>query len=95
MRNPKNKPFDSASEERRDERERPHRRRNGREHAVHVQIMERHFAGGPAPTQELLAVALDQWRRLPGSIVRPPTDITLPDGIPPISGTVDDEATAP
>jgi len=34
--------------------------------------------GGPEPTPEAYTHALEQWKKLPGSIVRPPTDISFP-----------------
>jgi hypothetical protein len=50
----------------------------GREHQVHKEILERRMTGGPEPTPEAYARALEQWKDLPGSIVRPPTDVTPP-----------------
>jgi hypothetical protein len=46
----------------------------GREHAVHQQILDRRLGGGAPATPEAYANALQQWLRLPGSVVRPPTD---------------------
>jgi len=57
-----------------DERGQPRRRRMGREHAVHQQILDRRLGGGAPATPEAYANALQQWLRLPGSVVRPPTD---------------------
>ena len=57
---------------------RPRHRPQGREHQVHMEILERRWRGGPAPTQEDYQRALEQWKNLPGSIVRPPTDISAP-----------------
>jgi hypothetical protein len=54
--------------------DRPRRRRMGREHAVHQQIVERRLSGGAPATPAAYANALEQWKQLPGSIVRPPTD---------------------
>jgi len=63
------------NERREDEdKERPRRRRMGREHAVHQQILDRRLGGGAPATPEAYANALQQWLRLPGSVVRPPTD---------------------
>jgi hypothetical protein len=58
----------------------------GRDHAVHMEILARRMRGGPGPaigvgpdaTREAYARALEQWKNLPGSVVRPPTDVTLP-----------------
>lgn len=58
--------------------ERPKHKPEGREHQVHKEILERRWRGGPEPTPEAYARALEQWKNLPGSIVRPPTDITPP-----------------
>jgi hypothetical protein len=56
------------------DKDRPRRRRMGREHAVHQQIVERRLSGGAPATPEAYAKALEEWQQLPGSIVRPPTD---------------------
>lgn len=53
-------------------------RGEGREHQVHKEILARRMRGGPEPTPEAYARALEQWKNLPGSVVRPPTDVTLP-----------------
>lgn len=58
--------------------ERPKHKPEGREHQVHKEILERRWRGGPEPTPEAYARALEQWKNLPGSIVRPPTDIRQP-----------------
>jgi hypothetical protein len=60
--------------EARDEEGRPKRRRMGREHAVHQQIVEKRLSGGAPATSEAYANALEQWQQLPGSVMRPPTD---------------------
>lgn len=62
-------------DDRRDEKERPRRRRMGREHAVHQELLEKRLGGGDPPTAEAYAKALKEWQQLPGSIVRPPTDV--------------------
>lgn len=48
----------------------------GRDHQVHQEILERRMKGGREPDPGAFRNALEQWKRLPGSIVRPPTDIT-------------------
>jgi hypothetical protein len=58
---------------------RPRRRRMGREHAVHQQIVERRLSGGGPATPEAYGKALEEWQELPGSIVRPPTDLSAKD----------------
>ena len=60
------------------DRERPKHKPEGREHQVHKEILKRRMRGGPEPTPEDYARALEEWKKLPGSVVRPPTDITLP-----------------
>jgi hypothetical protein len=54
----------------------------GEERKVHEQIIDRRVTGGTSLSKdeitEAYARALKQWQELPGSIVRPPTDITLP-----------------
>jgi hypothetical protein len=56
----------------------PQHRPEGREHQVHKEILDRRMRGGPEPTPDAYARALEQWKNLPGSIVRPPTDVTPP-----------------
>lgn len=56
----------------------PKHKPEGREHQVHKEILERRMRGGPAPTPDAYTRALEQWKNLPGSIVRPPTDVTPP-----------------
>lgn len=60
-----------------DDREQP-RLIEGEERKVHEEIIERRIGGGEAPTPEAYARALKQWQQLPGSVIRPPTDVTLP-----------------
>jgi hypothetical protein len=54
----------------------------GEERKVHEEIIDRRITGGISLSKEdvteAYARALKQWQELPGSIVRPPTDITLP-----------------
>lgn len=61
-----------------DNPDRPRHDPEGREHQVHKEILERRVRGGPQPTPEAYARALEQWKKLPGSIVRPPSDVTPP-----------------
>lgn len=63
-----------GGERREGEQEPPRRRRMGREHAVHQQIVERRLGGGAPATPEAYAKGLEEWHKLPGSIVRPPSD---------------------
>jgi hypothetical protein len=58
-----------------DERHHPRRRRMGREHAVHQQIIDRRLGGGAPATPEAYVKALEEWHQLPGSVIRPPTDV--------------------
>lgn len=57
--------------------ERP--RRHGREHQVHEEINARRLGGGAEPNAEAFQRAFEQWQQLPGSIVRPPSDIKAPE----------------
>jgi len=50
--------------------------RSGDDPKRHAAIIERRWLGSPPPTIERYAVALRQWRDLPGAVVRPATDIT-------------------
>jgi hypothetical protein len=49
----------------------------GRDHPVHQQIVARRLGGGAQATPEAYAKALEEWKRLPGSVVRPPSDEKL------------------
>jgi hypothetical protein len=75
--NPK-RPKDSEQARKEPDRERPKHKPEGREHKVHKEILERRMRGGPQPTPDAYTRALEQWQNLPGSIVRPPTDVTAP-----------------
>ena len=63
--------------ERQEDKDQPRRRRMGREHAVHQQIIERRLGGGAPATPEAYAQGLEEWHQLPGSVMRPPTDEKL------------------
>ena len=56
--------------------ERPQHKPEGRDHQVHKEILERRNRGGKEPTPDVYRRALEQWKNLPGSIIRPPTDIS-------------------
>lgn len=58
-----------------EDHERPRRRRDGRDREVHLEIIARRMEGGAPATPEAYARALEQWHQLPGSVVRPPTDL--------------------
>lgn len=45
----------------------------------HLEIERRRFRNGLPPTPELYARAREQWKRLPGSLVRPPMDPAIGD----------------
>jgi hypothetical protein len=68
---------------------RPRHRPQGREHQVHKEILERRWRGGPMPTPEDYQRAREEWKNLPGSIVRPPTDIAVPPADPSAQHTPD------
>ena len=75
---------DRGEHEHRSERDRKDRGDDPRRYAS---IIERRWLGSPPPTSERYALALRQWRALPGAVVRPATDVTadppaspVPDG---------------
>jgi hypothetical protein len=47
----------------------------GGKRQVHEEIIARRMEGGAPPSPEAYALALEQWHRLPGSVMRPPTDV--------------------
>ena len=56
------------------------------EHQVHKDILMRRMVGGLDATPDAYARGLAQWKELPGSIIRPATDVNAPP---------DDEPTKP
>lgn len=50
----------------------------GQEREMHEKILARHYEGGAEPSPEAFARALRQWNQLPGTVVRPPTDVRPP-----------------
>lgn len=56
-------------------------RDEGNERKVHEEIMDRRIRGGISLTKEEIAEAYkraqEQWLKLPGSTMRPPTDVLL------------------
>jgi hypothetical protein len=50
----------------------------GQERRAHEEIIEGRIVGGAEATPELYRHALEQWQEIPGSVMRPPTDVTLP-----------------
>jgi len=50
----------------------------GQERRAHEEIIEGRITGGADATPELYQHALKQWQEIPGSVMRPPTDVTLP-----------------
>ena len=89
-----NEPKDPKQEPKPPDYERPKHRPEGREHQVHKEILERRMRGGPEPTPDAYRRALEQWKNLPGSIVRPPTDVTPPPAEEP-SEPADSEGSSP
>lgn len=70
-----------------DERKRPTGRRKpqlGNPDAdpqrIHREYVERHLGGGREPTPEAYERAAMQWRRIPGSISRPPAELRTAEG---------------
>jgi hypothetical protein len=75
---PPGDPKDSKRQPNEPEQRRPKHKPEGREHQVHKEILDRRWRGGPPPTSDASRRALEEWKNLPGSIVRPPTDVTIP-----------------
>jgi hypothetical protein len=50
----------------------------GRERVVHEEIIAKRLEGGAPPTMDAYTRALEEWQKLPGSVMRTPTDVTLP-----------------
>ena len=71
-------PKDPKQEPNEPDYERPKHKPEGREHQVHKEILERRMRAGSEATPDAYTRALEQWKNLPGSIVRPPTDVTPP-----------------
>jgi hypothetical protein len=84
-------PKDPKQEPNEPDPKRPQHKPEGREHQVHKEILERRWKGGPAPTSDASRRALEQWNNLPGSVVRPPTDITAPPAEKPSEPAKSDE----
>lgn len=58
-----------------EERERYRRHRDGRDRIVQLKLIERWMTGSAPATPEAYSRALQQWHQLPGSLIRPPTDL--------------------
>jgi hypothetical protein len=62
-----------------EERKKPSPLIEGRERTMHEKLINRRITGGVKLSDEAIAKAYDrslrQWQELPGSIVRPPTDV--------------------
>jgi hypothetical protein len=76
------------------DREPPKHKPEGREHQVHKEILERRMRGGKEPTSDDYRRALEQWKNLPGSIVRPPTDV-VPQSADQPSAPADEGSSSP
>jgi len=63
--------------DRKERGKRPRLTGKGRERVVHEDIIAKRLGGGALPTMDAYARGLEQWQKLPGSLVRPPTDVTL------------------
>ncbi len=71
-------PKDPEQVHKESDHQRPKHKPEGREHQVHEEILKRRMRGGPESTPDSYRIALEEWKNLPGSIVRPPTDVTAP-----------------
>jgi hypothetical protein len=49
----------------------------GEERKVHEEIIERRLGGGEPASAEKYLYALKEWHDIPGSMVKPPTDVSL------------------
>jgi hypothetical protein len=76
---PKHKHEHGPKEDERQRRPRREREDSGDDPKRHATIIERRWQGSPPPTAERYAKALQQWRKLPGAVSRPATDVTPPD----------------
>jgi hypothetical protein len=77
-----------VSEPKRHQHENEHKRSperdreySGDDPKAHAAILERRWLGSPPPSMARYALALRQWRQLPGAVVRPATDIPSAAGI--------------
>jgi hypothetical protein len=52
--------------------DRPRKDKDGRERVVHIEIAKRRFDGGPPPSPQAYARAIEQWRRLDGAVIYVP-----------------------
>jgi hypothetical protein len=59
----------------REKHEHPRARRDGKDRQVILDITARRMAGGVPATPQAYAKALEQWRKLPGAVMSPPTDL--------------------
>jgi len=50
----------------------------GDERRIHEEILDRRMRGGAPPTPAAYLRAFKQWQRLPGAVVRSPTDVRPP-----------------
>jgi hypothetical protein len=66
---------ENEEHEDREKCEHPHARRDGKDRKVILDITARRMAGGAPATPQAYASALEQWRKLPGAVVSPPTDL--------------------
>ncbi len=75
----KNTPKGPSDPDEPKQNEPPKHKSAGREHEVHQEILRRRMRGGEEPSPDTYTRALEEWQDLPGSIVRPPSDIARPD----------------
>lgn len=70
----------------------PRKDKEGRERVVHVEIADRRFAGGPTPSAQAYARAVDQWGRLSGAVIRVPVQDLASEPESPMPTDVDADA---
>jgi len=64
-----------SREREREDYERRHHDREGKDHPVFVEIIRERWLGSDPPTAQAYARALAQWRQLPGAIATSATDL--------------------
>jgi hypothetical protein len=74
------------------EGDRPRKDKEGRERIVHIEIADHRFAGGPTPSAQAYARAVEQWSRLSGAVIRVPVQDLVSEPDSPMPPDVDADA---
>jgi hypothetical protein len=72
--------------------DRPRKDKEGRERVVHIAIADHRFAGGPRPSAQAYARAVEQWGRLNGAVIRVPVQDLAREPDSPMPNDVDANA---